>query len=171
MRISYACIVFTLALAAAACGGAGVASRPVPPTIEPMPALTLPLLDGGAWTTESARGSVLLVDVWASWCKPCRKGFPKLEEIAKQRPALQVVAITIDEDEAAISKFLDEVPVSFPVAHDSGQSLLHEPLSVERIPAILIVDAAGNVRHRVEEPSDRDYAELERVVDDLLAEQ
>ena len=111
---------------------------------------------------------LLVVDVWASWCKPCRKGFPTLEALAA-RPDVAVVAISIDEDVAAIRAFLAEVPLRAPVAHDAGQTLTRPPLSIARLPTVLVVDAAGVIRHRIEEPTERDYAGLPALVDAVSA--
>ena len=130
----------------------------------PLPTLTLPRLTGGTWDSTSARGSVLVIDVWASWCKPCGKGFPKLDALAARRSDVAIVAITIDEDAAAARDFLVQFPVSVPVAHDAEQVMTRPPLGVSRLPTILIVDKSGMIRRRLEEPSERDYDHLEELV-------
>jgi cytochrome c biogenesis protein CcmG, thiol:disulfide interchange protein DsbE len=148
---------------------AACASSPAPAPArapEPLPALTFPLLDGGSWTSESARGRVLVVDVWASWCQPCKKGFPRLAALAK-RPDVAVVAVSIDEDAAAMRAFLADVAIGFPVAHDAAQTLTEAPVRVARLPTVLVVDRAGQIRHRLEEPKEADYDELGRMVDAL----
>ena len=130
----------------------------------PLPALTLPLVAGGTWTSTSARGSVLVIDVWATWCKPCSKGFPKLDALAARRTDVAVVAITIDEDAAAIRDFLAQFPLAVPVAQDEKQELTRPPLTIARLPTVLIVDTHGVIRRRLEEPGDRDYDHLEDLV-------
>ena len=130
----------------------------------PLPALTLPLVAGGTWTSTSARGSVLVIDVWATWCKPCSKGFPKLDALAARRTDVPVVAITIDEDAAAIRDFLAQFPLAVPVAQDEKQELTRPPLTIARLPTVLIVDTHGVIRRRLEEPGDRDYDHLEDLV-------
>lgn len=156
---------FAIVAGMTACGGTQHATRSDEAT--PLPALTLPLLDGGTWSSESARGTVLVIDVWASWCKPCGKGFPALDALAKE-PGVTAIAVSIDEDPAAIRGFLAEFPLSVPVAHDVERVLTGEPLRVANLPAVLIVDAQGIVRHHVEEPHDSDYAEIRRRVDELV---
>jgi thiol-disulfide isomerase/thioredoxin len=169
MRV-IAAIALAVGITSTACGGAGPAPAPAArqPIAEPLPALELPLLDGGVWAAASARGKVLVIDVWASWCKPCRKGFPTLDALAA-RPDTAVVAISIDEDPAAIRAFLAELPVQVPVVHDAGQAVTRPPLAIGRLPTVLVVDAAGVIRHRLEEPTERDYAALGGLVDDLAA--
>ena len=168
--------VLLLVVAGVACGGAAPSSssssppgRSVTTTDEPLPTLSLPLLDGGSWSSDAARGKVLVIDVWASWCKPCRKGFPRLDALARDRPDVAVVAITIDEDPAAIRAFLAETPLAVPVAHDAAQTLTEPPLRVARLPTVLVVDTGGRIRHRLEEPIEADYDDLARLVDELRA--
>jgi thiol-disulfide isomerase/thioredoxin len=121
------------------------------------------LVAGGTWTSESARGQVLVIDVWATWCKPCSKGFPKLDALAARRTDIAVVAITIDEDPGAIRHFLAEFPLAVPAAHDAKQELTRPPLNIARLPTVLIVDAGGVIRRRLEEPAEADYDRLDEL--------
>jgi thiol-disulfide isomerase/thioredoxin len=127
----------------------------------PLPSLNLPLLAGGTWSSTSARGSVLVIDVWASWCKPCAKAFPKLDAFAASHPDVKVVAISIDEDLAAASDFAASLRV--PAAHDANQSVTRAPLGITRLPTLLVVDRDGIVRRRIDEPTERDYDRLEEL--------
>ena len=131
-----------------------------------MPALTLPHLTGDAtWDSTSVRGSMLVIDVWASWCKPCSKGFPKLDALAARRSDISIVAITIDEDPTAARDFLAEFPLRVPVLHDAEQVVTRAPLGVARLPTLLLVDKTGTIRRRLEEPKEKDYEDLETLVD------
>lgn len=124
----------------------------------PLPELTLARIDGGTWSSTSARGSVLVIDVWASWCKPCSKGFPKLDALAARDVA--VVAISLDEDPAAIRAFLAEHPLAATVVQDVEQVTTRAPLGIARLPTVLVVDANGVIRHRLEEPGEAEYERL-----------
>jgi thiol-disulfide isomerase/thioredoxin len=132
----------------------------------PMPALTLPMIDGGTWSSASTRGAPLVIDVWASWCEPCSKGFPALDALAARRSDLAVVAISIDEDPAAVRGFVAKFPLRVPVIHDREQTLTRAPLHITRLPTLLLVDAEHVIRHRIHEPTERDYERIEA----LLAE-
>ncbi len=127
----------------------------------PLPVLTLPLIAGGTWASASARGQVLVIDVWATWCKPCSKGFPKLDALAARQTDVAVVAITIDEDATAIRDFLVEFPLAIPVAQDTEHALTRPPLNIAKLPTVLIVDAEGVIRRRIEEPGEREYDGLD----------
>lgn len=158
--------VAVIACALAACAGKAPTANSSA-AAEPLPPITLPLLAGGTWSSASARGSVLVIDVWASWCKPCSKGFPKLNALAARRTEVVVVAISIDEDVTAARDFVAQFPLAIPVAHDGEQTLTRAPLGIAQLPTVLIVDAAGRIRHRLEEPTEQDYDRIE----DLIANQ
>lgn len=113
---------------------------------------------------------MLVVDIWATWCKPCRKGFPVLDEMARRHADARFVAISIDEDEQIVRAFVTEVGTELPIVLDTTQWATGAPLSVERIPTVLVVDAGGVVRLRLEEPSLADYARVEQTVARLLSE-
>jgi thiol-disulfide isomerase/thioredoxin len=159
MAVLVACLI--------ACGGATHTA----PSHEaaPLPALTLPLLDGGTWSSASARGSVLVIDVWASWCKPCSKAFPKLDALAARRHDVIVVAVTIDDDPAAIRTFITEFPLGVPIVHDVDKQVTRPPIGVTSLPALLIVDADGIIRHHLEKPTEHDYDHIDERVDGLPA--
>ena len=165
-------IVVALALVAGACAGSQPQRRSDEPhgAGSPLPAIALPLLQGGTWRSSDALGSVLVVDIWATWCKPCRKGFPLLDEIARKHRDARFVAISLDEAEATVRAFLDDVPTELPIALDSAQWSTKAPLEIARVPTVLVVDARGIVRLRLEEPSAEDYARVELTVARLLAE-
>lgn len=160
MRMFCAALV---AVALVACAGAAPTSKSSA-TTEPLPTLTLPLLAGGTWTSASAQGKPIVIDVWASWCKPCSKGFPKLDALAARRTDVVVVAISIDEDAAAARDFIAEHPLHVIVAHDTERTLTQAPLAIAQLPTVLIVDAQGVVRRRIEEPTEHDYDHLDELI-------
>ncbi|MEM9489464.1 MAG: TlpA disulfide reductase family protein [Myxococcota bacterium] len=146
------------------------AAQPTAPAGEnaPLPPLSYALLDGSQWTAQSARDEILVIDVWATWCVPCRKAFPKLEHIATAYQGVSVVAISVDEEDSVVEKFLAEVPVSFTIARDPTLSLRDGPLGVSKLPTVLIVDRAGVIRYRGEQLNVADYDQVERMVAELV---
>lgn len=156
-------IALVLVAAITGCGG-GQAAAPRAP--EALAALSFETLDGAQWNSADGAGQVQVIDVWASWCQPCRKGFGRLAELAQRHPSVRFTAVSIDEDREAVESFMRQTPIAFAVALDRTQSLTEAPMSITRVPTVLVVDRAGVVQHRLEEPDDADYDRL----DALLAE-
>ena len=146
-----------------ACAGAPPAAHPSEEAT-PLPDLTLPRISGGTWSSASARGAPLVIDVWASWCKPCGKAFPQLDALATRRADIAIVAISIDEDPQAARDFVGQHALHVPAVQDADQVMTRPPIGVTRLPTVLIVDKAGVIRHRIEEPTERDYEHLDELV-------
>ena len=84
------------------------------------PALELADLQGTKHTLAAYRGKVVLVNFWATWCEPCREEMPSIERLRASlegRPFV-VLAVNLAEPESRIRKFLEAVPVGFPVLLD-----------------------------------------------------
>lgn len=139
-------------------------------TGQPLPELSFALLDGGQWTAASTRGRVLVVDVWATFCKPCLKAFPKLERWTTAYPGVAVVGISVDEEDEAVREFLATTPASFTIARDPTLSVRDGPLGITKLPTLLIVDREGVVRFRGDEMSVEDYDRAETVLAELMAQ-
>ena len=137
----------------------GVLAQGIPPSQAPTPAPAatgagLPSvqeLGGGAFSLESFRGRVVLVDFWASWCGPCRKSFPALDRLNRkyQGQGLKVVGISLDAEKAAVTQFLESVPVGFQIAWDPGGQLA-QAFKVASMPTTLLLDPQGRVVARFE---------------------
>lgn len=84
------------------------------------PALALTGLDGKTWRLTDARGQVVLLNFWASWCEPCRAEMPSLELLAQAYEAqgLRVVAVNLRETDGAIRRFLAQMPTELPIVRD-----------------------------------------------------
>ena len=95
---------------------------------------------------DSLKGKIVVVDFWASWCLPCAKSFPVLDELQKKYgDRLVVVAVNVDEQASKMETFLKKHEVSFTVVRDAGQKLVAvaEPATM---PTSFILDDTGKVR-------------------------
>ena len=95
---------------------------------------------------DSLTGKVVLVDFWASWCLPCAKSFPVLDELQKKYgDRLVILAVNVDEKAANMEAFLKKHPVSFTVVRDAQQKLvaIAEPATM---PTSFLLDGEGKVR-------------------------
>ena len=93
-------------------------------------------------------GKIVLIDFWASWCSPCRKSFPILNELHRKYgpKGLVIIGISVDEKEADYRKFASKMKASFPLIHDSA----HKAAAAFNLPAMpmsYIIDRKGIVRH------------------------
>jgi thiol-disulfide isomerase/thioredoxin len=109
---------------------------------------SLPRLGGPPYSIREDRGSVVLLDVWASWCEPCRDAMPLYQDLLKEYGArgLKVYAINVDSDVRMISGFLAETKVDLPVLLDPGAAFAESKLKVKVMPTAFLVDRRGVLR-------------------------
>ncbi len=139
-------------------------------TSQPVPELSFTLLGGNTWSSAAARGTILVVDIWATYCKPCKDAFPRLNKLAQQHPEISVVGLSVDEDDDVVRRYLQAVPAAFPIARDPKLRVQQPPMKVEALPTLIIVDKAGRVRLRRDDAKLADYEALPQLIDALAAE-
>lgn len=98
-------------------------------------------------TLPSLEGKLTYIDFWASWCAPCKASFPEMERLylAHKEAGFQVLAVSVDASEKAMSKFLGRAAPTFSVVRDSKQSLV-SAAEVEVMPTSFLVDEHGVIR-------------------------
>jgi thiol-disulfide isomerase/thioredoxin len=95
---------------------------------------------------DTLAGKIVVVDFWASWCLPCAKSFPVLDELQKKYgDRVVVIGVNVDEQADKMETFLKKHPVTFTVVRDGGQKLVAtvEPATM---PTSFILDGTGKVR-------------------------
>ncbi|HEY7114919.1 MAG TPA: redoxin family protein [Thermoanaerobaculia bacterium] len=140
------------------------------PARDNSPAVSLQKLDGAAFSLDSLRGNLVVLDFWASWCVPCRTSFPYLDRLQTQYAAkgVRVVGLTLETDGDAVQTFLDQVPVAFAIARDpSGRA--GETFGVVAMPTTFLLDRDGRVAARFEGGDAKAHARLEAALDVLLS--
>lgn len=118
----------------------------------PAPELSGETLAGEQLSTAEYAGQMLLLNVWGSWCAPCRKEAPALVEVQEQYPDVQFVGInTRDLDPAPAKAFVRAFGVPYPNIYDPDGSLLLEfgQLPPKAIPSTLVIDEDGRVAARI----------------------
>jgi thiol-disulfide isomerase/thioredoxin len=112
-------------------------------------------LDGKDWNFADQAGKVVVLNVWGSWCPPCRKEAPDLAAASKELgPSVQFIGLnTRDLDPAPAKKFVEVFNVPYPSIYDpNGKQLLlfrGQKISAVSIPATIVIDRQGKVASRV----------------------
>jgi thiol-disulfide isomerase/thioredoxin len=138
--------VILLGIIAAACrpeGGTLVGDR--------APAYAATSLSGDSVSTTSLAGKVVLLNVWATWCHPCREEIPYLQKLhtAHASQGLELVGISVDArgEDDAIRAFMQDFGMTYPIWRDPDERIqsLYKALGV---PASYLIDRGGVIRWR-----------------------
>ncbi len=119
------------------------------------------------------KGQVLLINIWATWCPPCRAEMPSIERLYKTYgpKGLKVVAVSIDDPgtEAGIRAFAQDMGLSFEILHDSTGQIQHA-YETTGYPETVIIGRDGVIRKKIAMATDWDSEPNRRLIERLLAE-
>ncbi len=93
---------------------------------------------------EKYHGKVIMVDFWASWCIPCKRSFPWLNDLNKkyQDQGLVLLGVNVDENAADAKAFLEETPANFEIMYDPNGHLATE-YKLKAMPSSLVFNREG----------------------------
>jgi len=94
----------------------------------------------------SHRGRVVVVDFWASWCKPCRQSIPWLNAMRERYGAsgLTIIGVNVDAERADADRFLRDVPIEFEIIFDPKGELAKQ-FKVQGMPSSFVFDRTGKM--------------------------
>jgi thiol-disulfide isomerase/thioredoxin len=136
------------------CGSSGTGTNAANPRSESVvgqavPDLALRPIGGGeAFRLSELHGKIVLLDVWASWCAPCKEELPMLDDMAEPLRArgVEIVAVSIDESKADAELFLRSRPHwTIRLAHDPDGKV-PDRLKPAKMPSSYVVDRQGVIR-------------------------
>ncbi len=126
------------------------------------PAISGPTLDGGSFTASA--GKVLVLNVWASWCSPCRAEAPALQELSINHPEVQFLGVLTRDSLVAARAFVERFGIQYPSLVDDAILLkFHGQLTPNAIPTTLIIDTQGRIAARVS--GEVTYSALEDLIE------
>ena len=157
------------ALAAAGCSGeAGVARVDIG---APAPAYAAASLAGDSVSLAALRGKVVLLNVWATWCHPCRDEIPELQALHERYGArgLELVGVSVDAESAdeAIRAFTRDFRMTYPVWRDPAERVSAQ-FHVVGVPATFLIDREGVLRWRKTGPIQPGDASLVGALEEAL---
>jgi len=137
---------------------------------QPAPAFALPNAKGDTVALERMRGKVVYVDFWASWCGPCRRSFPWMNEMQQKYGArgLVVVGVNVDKKRGDAERFLAQIPANFTIVFDEAGAAPNA-YGVKGMPSSYVIDARGNVTFVERGFLDESRAILEQKIAEALA--
>jgi cytochrome c-type biogenesis protein len=118
---------------------------------DPAPGFAAVTLDGKSVSVEDLRGQVVLLNVWATWCIPCREEMPALQALHEELAddGLVVLGVSIDESGAddAVARFAEEHGIDFVVALDASKQV-ERTFRTMGVPETFLIDREGRItRH------------------------
>ncbi len=117
------------------------------------PALTGSTLNGADFALADYRGDIVVLNVWASWCAPCRAEAPELQEVWEEveTEGVQFIGLNTRDSNTAARGFVETMGLTFPSVEDTDgrlQLLFADSLPPQAIPSTLVIDREGQVAAR-----------------------
>jgi peroxiredoxin len=120
---------------------------------------------------KGMKGKVVIVDFWATFCEPCKKSFPKLQDLYVKYKASGLEILGVSEDEAdergTINAFMDTHGAKFPTLWDEGKKFAGE-WKPPNMPSSFVIDKQGVVRFAHLGYHDGEEVELEKEIKELM---
>lgn len=118
---------------------------------QPFPALSLVGVDGTPVPLSSLRGKLVVLNVWATWCPPCRKELPSLQRLSRALDPgrFAVVGLSLDQDPVLVREYLIDKKVTYPNYLDRDMRIADEVLGMNVYPDTFFVGPDGVFLGRV----------------------
>jgi thiol-disulfide isomerase/thioredoxin len=130
------------------------------------PPFDTPDISGKPQRLGDHKGEVVLVNIWATWCGPCRAEMPKLDRLYQERKGQGFIVFGLSDEGVAVQrKFVGQVPVSYPLLTLNG-NVPNLYRDIARYPAIFLIDRRGQLQPAP--GPDEPFERVEAVVDELL---
>ena len=121
----------------------------VPGTDEAAPSFALPTIGGEVFDLAdhiANDGRPVILNLWASWCAPCRAEMPAIDTSSQRNPEVAYIGVAVQDDLEKAMAFATEIGVSYPLAFDDGT--VEDSYPVLGLPATFFIDEAGTIVKR-----------------------
>jgi thiol-disulfide isomerase/thioredoxin len=139
----------------------------------PVPATRFQDASGRQLTLADFKGRVVLLNIWATWCSPCRKEMPTLDRLqaALGGPSFEVVALSIDRDGVGVVRsFYDEIHVQSLAVYIDPSTEVMQTLSIIGVPTTMLIDASGREVWRRLGPETWDAPDMVAILRETIAQ-
>jgi thiol-disulfide isomerase/thioredoxin len=112
------------------------------------PDFSYPDMNGDSISLADFRGEILYIDVWATWCGPCRVEIPAFEALVNNYSdePVQFISVSVDENKTAWIKFIEEEAPNWPQTHTGGWDCsICDDYFIKGIPRFILIDAEGKI--------------------------
>ena len=135
------------------------------------PDFTLPSNQGVNMRLNEMKGTVVMINFWASWCGPCRQEMPILEELYGRysQAGFTILGVNVEPDSKKADEMLEDIKISFPVLYDR-ESVVSELYQLDSMPSTVIIDRGGNVRFHHRGYKSGDENEYRNIIKELIRE-
>jgi len=115
------------------------------------PPLTLEGIDGGNMPLSSLRGKLVVLNVWATWCPPCRKELPSLQRLSRvlDESRFAVIGLSLDQDNVPVREYLNDKKVTYRNFLDRDMHIAKQALGLNAYPDTLFIGPDGMFLGRV----------------------
>lgn len=137
----------------------------------PMPELQLTSLDGGSASLAAYRGKLVVLNIWATWCEPCRRELPNLQALSESLDPARFVVLGLaeDDDPHLVREYLNDKGVRFTSYVDPGRALATHVLGVQVFPYTLLIAPDGTFIERVPGPREWQQPEVRQRLERAFA--
>jgi cytochrome c biogenesis protein CcmG, thiol:disulfide interchange protein DsbE len=125
----------------------------------PAPLFETADVEGRPQRLADYKGKVVLINIWATWCEPCRNEMPQLDKLYQSRKDSGFVVLGMSDETVEKQKaFLQQVPVTYPLLLSTAAGVPHFYNDIAQYPAIILIDREGRLQ-----PSPRQSEGFEKV--------
>ena len=155
-----------------------VNDRPVkgvqPQPLKPIPEMSWTTFDGNVQKIKDFRGKILILDFWATYCKPCIEEIPHLMELQKRYPGrIEIVGLHVggEEDRPKVPEFVRRLNITYPLATPEDALTAYVFGDDTQIPQTAIFDSSGRTVKKIVGFDDKIRQELDTAIAGLMANQ